>query len=161
MANIHKIFSSHVFSTKSAQSIPTNIDQEFSRLAESGRIVRAYGGVLPCTRRIARHLLRCEHLRQLPGERFQPYRVEPNYTHQIWLWYILKKDPDKLHLLFRGQFNFTIPGKNPDWIAEEIADFLAYLLINSEEHVQEVFRNSYSDRFWSLAVEKKFLSLRK
>lgn len=146
------------------QSITPEADQEFSRLAASGRIIRSYSGFLPCARFRARHILRCEHLRQLPGERFQPYRVFPNYTHQIWLWYRLNPKPEQLHLLFRGQFDFTIPDKYPneviaDKVAAEITDFLAYLLKKSQNYSRDFFRHKDSDTFWVMAVESKFKAL--
>lgn len=146
-----------------APSQPARDDtyQQFSRVAESGRIIRAYSGILPGSRRTARHLLRCEHLRDIPGEGFSPFRAEPHHTHQIWLWYRLSKEPDKLILLFRGQFCFTLAGTDADWVAGEVADFLAYLLLSDAQNPwSEVFRHDNSDLFWALAVEKKVENLR-
>ncbi|MDJ0718727.1 MAG: hypothetical protein QNJ54_31630 [Prochloraceae cyanobacterium] len=141
------------------QSIAPEANQEFSRMEASGRIIRSYSGFLPSTRFQARHILRCEHLRQLPGERFQPYRTFPNYTHQLWLWYRLNSNPDKLYLLFRGQFDFTIPGKNSDKVAAEITDFIAYLLKEQENSSRELFRHKDSDNFWVMAIENEFKRL--
>ena len=134
-------------------------NRQFSRLAESGRIIRAYSGFLPDCRFRARHILRCEHLRELPGERFPPYRVEPQFTHQIWLWYRLKQEPDKLYLLFRGQFDFGFSAMDADQMSGEVTDFLAFLLLEGDQYRQNIFRNQNSDSFWVRAVERKVKSL--
>lgn len=134
-------------------------DRQFSRLAESGRIIRSYSGFLPDCRFKARHILRCEHLRDIPGERFSPYRAEPHFTHQIWLWYRLNIEPNKLYLLFRGQFDFSISAIKADQMAGEVTDFLAFLLLESDRYRQNIFRNKDSDSFWVRAVERKVKSL--
>lgn len=145
-----------IFKTKVTAIAP---DQQFSRLAVHGRVVRSYSGFLPCARRTARHILKCEHLRHIPSEGPKPYCFQSNHTHQIWLWYRLNRAPDRLHLLFRGQFDFTLLGRNSDWVAGEVADFLAFLLITCETHHREIFRHQHSDIFWTSAVERKFTSL--
>ncbi len=155
MVNLLELLTTHVPRTKPT---PTDTNQQFSRVAEGGRIIRSYSGFLPRTRRTARHILRCEHLWDIPGERL-PYRVDPSFTHQIWIWYRLNKDPEKLYLLFRGQFNFTITGHDSDWIAGQVSDSLASLLRDSKEHMHLVFRHKDCDTFWALAVERKFKSL--
>ncbi len=136
----------------------TNDDQQFSRVVASGRTISSYSGFLPCTRYGARHIFKCEHLRHIPGERL-PYRAHPSFTHQIWIWYRLTQEPGKLYLLFRGQFDFTLRDRDPDWVAEQVSEFLASLLFNCEEHTGEIFRHEDGDAFWALAVERKFKSL--
>ena len=133
-------------------------NQPFSRVEESGRIIRAYSGFLPCTRHTARHLLRCEHLRQLPGEGFPPYRAQPEFTHQIWIWYRTYKEPEKLYLVFRGQFDFSITDADADLVAGEITNFLAHLMIEAKDP-REVLRHKETDIFWPLAVERKLRRL--
>jgi hypothetical protein len=129
--------------------------QSFARVAESGRIIREYSGFLPATRLKARHILRCEHLRQLPGEGFPPYRVEPQFTHQLWLWSrntpAGTQEPQPLALVFRGQFKFAMPGKDPDALAATVTDFLAFLLLQATD-MQQVMRYPDSDLFWADAV---------
>lgn len=147
----------YVSRTKSTAA-PACTDQQFSRMEESGRIIRSYSGFLPSTRQTARHILRCEHLKDVPGERL-PYRAEPSFTHQIWLWYRLNRYPDKLYLLFRGQFDFTIQGLDPDVVASRISDSLADLLLDCNRSKREAFRHQDSTTFWALAVERKFKSL--
>jgi len=147
---------SKIFKPKSTSTDP---DQQFCRLAAGGRVIRSYSGFLPYCRRTAGHLLRCEHLRYISSEGLQPYCVQSNFTHQIWLWYRLNREPDKLHLLFRGQFDFTLLGRDSDWVAGEVADFLAFLLLNCEGHHREIFRHSGGEIFWAYAVERKFTSL--
>lgn len=129
-------------------------NQSFCRMAEGGRIIRSYSGFLPSTRRLARHVLRCEHLRDIPGEGFPPYRAEASYTHQIWIWYRLNDNPQQLNLLFRGQFDFARLGRDPDQVAGGVTDYLAYLLVKGEPHIQELFRHEASDLFWALAVDQ-------
>lgn len=141
-------------------SIPVDSPSPFARAMPMGRTIRAYSGVLPCTQYVARHLLKCEHLRPLPGDRFFPYQAEPHYTHQVWIWYRFHTDPSQLQLLFRGQFDFAIAGKNSAQVAAEITDYLAFLLIHSEDYQQHLFRNSGSDAFWAQAVEQ-YLTLEK
>lgn len=146
--------------TPSAPSRTTNPQgtsnhQSFARVAESGRIIREYSGFLPATRLKARHILRCEHLRQLPGEGFPPYRVEPQFTHQLWLWSrntpADTPEPQPLALVFRGQFAFTLPGQDPDALAAAVTDFLAFLLLQATD-MQQVMRYPDSDLFWADAV---------
>jgi hypothetical protein len=138
----------------------TSDHQSFARVAESGRIIREYSGFLPATRLKARHILRCEHLRQLPGEGFPPYRVEPQFTHQLWLWSRNTPTgnrepqplaPEPLALVFRGQFEFALPGKDPDALATAVTDFLAFLLLQATD-MQQVMRYPDSDLFWADAV---------
>ncbi len=145
-----------IFKTKVAAIDP---HQQFSHLPVSGRNIRFYDGFLPCARRTARHILKCEHLRYIASEGAKPYCFQPNYTHQIWIWYKLNRDPEQLHLLFRGQFDFTMFGRDSDWVAGQIADFLAFLLINCETHHREIFRNKGSEIFWASAVERKLTNL--
>jgi hypothetical protein len=150
------------FSTFNAKKISVlKAEKSFSLVPKNGRIIRAYEGIVPYGINKAQHILRCEHLRQLPEEKFAPYRAEENYTHQIWLWYKLNNNPEKLELLFRGQFDFSIPDINSDLVAQQIADFLVYLMLNAEGHQKELFRHQYSYLFWSKAVEKKLESLQK
>jgi hypothetical protein len=159
MINLAKLLRkdvSTIFRKPRKQGAQLDPNQQFTRLEASGRVIRSYGGILPSSGGRARHILRCEHLRELPGEGLQPYRAEPNFTHQIWLWYRMNDEPDRLYLLFRGQFDFRMMGYDLDWIAGEIADFLAYLLLNCDEVAPEIFRNQYSDQFWSTAVSRKF-----
>lgn len=68
----------------------------------------------------------------------------------------MNNEPSRLYLLFRGQFDFTIAKIEVDWTAGEIADFLAYLLLNFDGDSAEMFRNQYSDQFWTTAVSRKF-----
>lgn len=156
MKNLWDTLSTDVNIFFKPKATDTDCDQQFSRLATGGRVIRSYGGFLPRSRRTAGHLLRCEHLRYIPSEGLQPYCVQSNYTHQLWLWYRLNSEPDKLQLLFRGQFDFTLVGRNPDWVAGEVTDFLAFLLLNCEEHHREIFRHKHSEIFWASAVERKF-----
>ena len=144
-----------------APTTGTETTEKFTSLETSGRIIRSYRGVLPCARGKARHILRCEHLRQIPGEGLPPYRARPEYTHQLWLWYRLNEEPDKLYLLFRGQFDFSLSEREPDWVAGKVSDFLAFLLIYTDKckSQREVFRHQHSDRFWLLAIEKKLQRL--
>lgn len=124
MTIAHRMTSNHKqlqgIDQTTSQSILVDSSQAFARLLPSGRTIRAYSGSLPCTRYAARHLLKCEHLQPIPGEQFPPYRAEPNNTHQLWIWYRFKTNPDQLHLLFREQFGFEIPGKKSNQIAGEI-----------------------------------------
>lgn len=136
----------------------SNAYPPFTRLAQSGRIISEYSGVLPATRLTARHILRCEHLRDIPGEGLPPYRVEPQFTHQIWLWCRPHATPDQLSLIFRGQFEFVLPGKDPDWVAAEVTDFLAYLLLQATDP-NLVMRHDESDLFWAEAIETQLESL--
>ncbi len=123
-----------------------------------GRIVREYSGFLPCSRLAGRHILRCEHLRDIPGEGFSPYRVEPEFTHQIWLWYRTNAEPDRLNLVFRGQFNFTLADHTEDWVAAEVTDFLAEMLWEAKQ-LKHVTRNDQSDTFWIRTVATKLQNL--
>jgi hypothetical protein len=134
--------------------------QSFSRMAESGRIIREYSGFLPASKLTTRHILRCEHLRQLPGEGFPPYRVEPHFTHQIWLWSRNTSTgcsapqplaPQPLALVFRGQFEFALPRQDPDTLAGAVTDFLAFLLLQATD-IQQAMRYPDSDLFWADAV---------
>jgi hypothetical protein len=148
------------FSSPGLESRPASPDanQSFTRVVETGRIIREYSGFLPCTQLTARHILRCEHLRDIPGEGLPPYRVEPNYTHQLWIWYRPQQEPGKLYLVFRGQFEFTIPGKDADEVAREVTDFLAYLMLQTGDR-RQVLRHEESDLFWADAVETKLESV--
>jgi hypothetical protein len=139
--------------------------ESFARMAESGRIVCEYSGFLPAAQLTARHILRCEHLRQLPGEGFPPYRVEPQLTHQIWIWSRkvaqkpvsasqaapVEPSPQPLELIFRGQFEFALPGQVADELAASVTDFLAFLLLQATD-IHQVLRHSESDLFWTDAV---------
>jgi hypothetical protein len=138
------------------EAVDTPDHQPFARVTESGRSICEYSGVLPAARLKVRHLLRCEHLRQLPGEEFPPYRVEPQFTHQIWLWSRnIPTDgstaPQPLALVFRGQFEFAIPGQNPDQVAIDVTEFFAFLLLQATD-IQQVMRYPDSDLFWADAV---------
>jgi hypothetical protein len=160
MNTFGKILQFEVFPKKSTP-LPKSKVKKFSLLGESDRVIRTYGGFIPSAPKTVEHILRCEHLRQLPGDKFAPYHAEENYTHQIWLWYKLKKNPEKLELLFREQFDFKLPGMDADFVAKEVTDFLAYLLLNGEEHPLELLRHQYSHLFWTKAVEKKLFYLSK
>ncbi|MBW4573933.1 MAG: hypothetical protein KME08_01460 [Aphanothece sp. CMT-3BRIN-NPC111] len=155
MGIISKLFGSLNTHASGSEKNSPSANQPFSRIAESGRIIRAYSGVLPCTKYTAQHLLRCEHLRDLPGEKAPPYKVQPEYTHQIWIWYRTYKEPEKLNLVFRGQFDFNTASDKSDVIAAEITDFLAYLMLQAKDPT-EVLRNKDGDVFWAMAVERKF-----
>lgn len=124
----------------------------------SGRIIREYSGFLPCSQLAARHILRCEHLRDIPSEGFSPYRVEPEFTHQLWIWYRTREEPGRLQLVFRGQFDFSIPGKDADGIAGMVTDFLARMLWEAKS-LKQAQRNDNSDVFWSRAVSTKLGNL--
>ncbi|MBW4577730.1 MAG: hypothetical protein KME08_21065 [Aphanothece sp. CMT-3BRIN-NPC111] len=141
-----------------AKEVLSDTEQPFSSIKRSGRLVCGYSGFLPCTQQTARHILTCEHLRKLPEEKLPPYRFEPQYTHQIWIWYRNYKDFKKLNLLFRGQFDFAILDREPDTVAKEVSDFLAYVMINSKNS-RELLRTQYNDTFWVLAVETKLRRL--
>jgi hypothetical protein len=145
-------------SNKYEQSVRRNARDEaterFSCMAESGRIVRSYCGFLPRFEGRARHIIRCEHLDFIPGEGFSPFRAEPCLTHQIWIWYRLSHNPERLNLLFRGQFDFSCPNQDAHDLARRVTDYLANLLINSSEHASQLFLNETSWKFWSLAIDK-------
>jgi hypothetical protein len=146
---------------KPARQFPQNRTyQPFSRMEESGRIIRTYSGVLPQLRGRARHMLRCEHLRLLPGEGFSPYRAEPDFTHQIWIWYRLNQAPERLNFLFRGQFNFAMLDQDSDTTARRVTDYIANLLTHSDEYEEQLFLNESSWNFWTLAIDK-FLAMEK
>ncbi|MEO0988458.1 MAG: hypothetical protein AAFY20_23400 [Cyanobacteria bacterium J06639_14] len=78
-------------------------DIPFTPLGANGRQVSRWGGVLPATPR-HRHLLVCQHLRDVPGQR-RPYKVESLATHEVWIWYQRSGDLAGKHLLFRGQYD--------------------------------------------------------
>ena len=113
----------------------------------------------PAPNQSARHILRCEHLRLIPGEGFPPYRVAPQYTHQIWLWYRTQERPARLMLVFRGQFECVIPGRPSDQIAKEVTQFLANYLMTVEEY-ERVIRQNDSDLFWATLINTKIESLK-
>ncbi|PSN11871.1 hypothetical protein C7293_22555 [filamentous cyanobacterium CCT1] len=123
-------------------------------MAESGRIVRSYCGFLPRLEGRSRHIIRCEHLDFIPGEGFSPFRAEPCFTHQIWIWYRLNRNPDRLNLLFRGQFDFSCPEQDAHELARRVTDYLANLLINNGEHENQLFLSETSWKFWALAIDK-------
>jgi hypothetical protein len=127
-------------------------------MAVSGRIVREYAGVLPCSRRTVKHLLRCEHLRPVAGDPSSPYQDDPNNTHQIWLWYRTSSEPERLHLVFRGQFNFAVPSQPADTIAVQITDSLAERLWESQQ-LDQTLRYDESDDDWSSTIEQKLSEL--
>jgi hypothetical protein len=137
---------------------PANPYQPFTRVATSGRIIREYSGVLPCARLSARHILRCEHLRDIPGEGLPPYRVEPDFTHQIWLWYRSSDEANRLRLVFRGQFDCSIPGREADVVACEVTDYLAELLWDLS-NMEESMHHENCEIFWSKAIEAKVRTL--
>lgn len=137
----------------------------FGPIPISGRVVRAYSGCLPLPHPTPRHILKCEHLRPLPGESMQPYRAEPDFTHQIWIWYRLVDQPDKLHLLFRSQLSFRFhkqeSDQDTDVTAVDIVDNLARLMRGLPQSAgQELFRHENSDEFWTGILEQ-FLSQRR
>jgi len=156
IARLIEILKAPVFASE--KTSPGDTPQPFSRVAASGRIIRAYSGFLPCSQHTARHILRCEHLRELPGQKVLPYRAEPEYTHQIWIWYRLYNQPSKLNLVFRGQFDFTIANNEADIVAREITDFLVYLMLNAKDP-REVLRNKDSELYWAAAIERKFKNM--
>lgn len=127
--------------------------EQFDRLEESGRIVRAYGGFLPGLESTARHILRCEHLDLIPGEGFPPYRAESHFTHQIWIWYRFKHSPERLNLLFRGQFSFPASELDPHALARRVTDYLSELLIHRDVGHDQLFLNESSWKFWALAID--------
>lgn len=138
---------------------PVQSNPSFNRMVKASRIIREYSGALPCSQQAARHILRCEHLRPIPGEDLQPYRVEPQYTHQIWLWYRTQDQPNRMKLVFRGQFEFAIPGRSPDAIAQEVTKFLASYLMTVEDY-QRVIRQDDSDLFWATLIYTKVESMK-
>ncbi|MBF2078570.1 MAG: hypothetical protein IGR76_08625 [Synechococcales cyanobacterium T60_A2020_003] len=148
----HKLSSSRISKNRNSE--------QFCRMAESGRIVRTYSGVLPKLERTARHILRCEHLDVIPGEGLSPYRAEPHYSHQIWIWYRLDHTPERLNLLFRGQFDFSSSEQDSNALAARVTDYLADLLINHDEHQHQLFLNESSWEFWTLAIDQ-FVSTEK
>ena len=127
--------------------------EQFCRLAESGRIIRAYSGFLPGLESTARHVLRCEHLELIPGEGFSPYRAESHFTHQIWIWYRFNHSPERLNLLFRGQFNFLSSDFDAHALARRVTDYLSELLVHSDVGHEQLFLNESSWKFWALAVD--------
>ncbi|MDJ0716853.1 MAG: hypothetical protein QNJ54_22005 [Prochloraceae cyanobacterium] len=146
---------------KSQKSLGLQIDKKFSSVETSGRILSCYSGFLPGWRFRARHILRCEHLRNIPGERFPPYRAHSSLTHQLWLWYRLNQRPDRLELLFRGQFDLSFEKSKTDEVAKEITAHLADLLTEGKTHPQELFRHLDSHQFWLCAIETKLKTLTK
>jgi hypothetical protein len=124
----------------------------FTRIAMEGRVVREYGGFLPCSNLTVRHILRCEHLRDILGEDVPPHRMEPEFTHQIWIWYRPLTDPDQLHFVYRGQFDFTVPDYDVDAVAAKVTDSLAEVLWDCT-NLEQILRHEDSDIFWSRSVE--------
>lgn len=128
-------------------------NQAFHRLEETGRIIRTYGGFLPGLESTARHILRCEHLERVSSEGFSPYRAESHLTHQIWIWYRFNDSPQRLNLLFRGQFDFSRPGIDANSLARRVSDYIAELLVHSKTTREQLFLNDSSWKFWALAID--------
>jgi hypothetical protein len=139
----------------------SNLEQPFAQIKTTGRIIAEYQGFLPCTHNTARHILRCEHLRHIQGEQRDPYKFEPNNTHQIWIWYRLCKNFHEINLLFHGQFNFAIPtphNESSDEIAMKVTKFLVHIMSDCQIPAY-VLRDKDSDTFWTIVVEKKLRNL--
>lgn len=143
------------WNNESSTSTPTRInsDRTFQRLEETGRVIRSYGGFLPGLESTARHILRCEHLERVSSEGFSPYRAESHLTHQIWIWYRFNHSPERLNLLFRGQFDFSRPGLDANALAGRVSDYIAELLGHSKTTQEQLFLNDSSWKFWTLAVD--------
>ncbi|PSR13365.1 hypothetical protein C8255_25375 [filamentous cyanobacterium CCP3] len=122
-------------------------------MEETGGAIRAYGGFLPGLESTARHILRCEHLEHVSSDGFSPYRAESHLTHQIWIWYRFTHSPQRLNLLFRGQFDFSRPGLDANSLAGRVSDYLAELLMHSKTTREQLFLNDSSWKFWALAID--------
>ncbi len=124
------------------------------------RLISCWCGALPATRRSARHLLLCEHLRPVSGHR--PFRVLPEASHQIWLFYQPRRDLSRLNLLFRCQAALLVPGREEDWPARAGVEFLARLL-SEQKDVRKLIRFDATDHggFWAEALYYYFVQLRR
>ena len=124
----------------------------FSLRESKGRIIRFYRGYLFWFRDFATHILQCEHLRPLVSENIQPYRANPQCSHQIWIWYRLHQSPSETHLLFRNQFDFGGAHPSADTVAGYVADFLAILLAHYRLAHFYRFKGASVHAFWENAV---------
>ena len=138
-----------------ATPTPAETDSGFKSVAQASRIIREFRGLLPTAGHAARHILRCEHLRQLPGERFHPFRAEPEYTHQLWFWYRLHERSEQLILLFRGQFDLRFPEQDPDCAASYLTDRIAEELMTSMTNDFYLFRQQDSEIFWASLINSQ------
>lgn len=140
-------------------------------VVKAGRVVSRYSGVLPQVPAF-RHLLLVAHLRILPGEGLEPYRVDPNNTHELWIWYQHRPIGAK-KLLFRCQFDagsylierakispdykrfaaIKIAEHQSDKCAKFVAQVIADLLEDSTEY-GATLASKDGDWYWSLAVER-------
>lgn len=143
---------SYALPTPTAPKPATKGDSPFTRLETSGRVICEYGGLLATNITTGRYLLRCEHLRSLPGEKFPPYRVEPDFSHQLWIFSRGQADDANLQIIFRAQFNLAFPGQDADQVALEVTEFLAYLMQHAIEPDAFV-PGAAADQFWAEAVE--------
>lgn len=138
-----------------SQNIQLRHWQKYLSIADNQRVLRRYCGVLPHQQNHALHILQCEHLRAIAGEVYGDYfegnSIEGDYTHQIWIWYRYYYNPEELHLLFHGQLNCQLATFNPDVVAVEVTDFLAYLLSNSRNE-QQFFQQGSNEQFWQQAI---------
>lgn len=123
-----------------------------------GRILREYSGILPCIKHSVSHILRCEHLRALPEEEFAPYKVQDEFTHQLWIWYREAEPNSPLKLVFRHQFNFATPSQDADTVAIAITDSLAEVLWESTSS-EKLLQASQDEPDWLKAVEIQFSQL--
>ncbi|MDG2990606.1 hypothetical protein L3556_06610 [Candidatus Synechococcus calcipolaris G9] len=143
---------SYALPTPTARTPATQSNSPFTRLEAGGRIICEYGGLLAANGTPGRYLLRCEHLRSLPGEKFPPYRVEPDFTHQLWIFSRSPKNEAHLDIIFRAQFNLDLPGQDGDQVALEVTEFLAYLMQHASEPDAFV-PGEAAEQFWIEAVE--------
>lgn len=152
-----------VTSTHSAQTdqprLTVTPQKPFTRNSQTqGRILREYSGILPCIKHSVSHMLRCEHLRALPDEQFAPYKVQDEFTHQLWIWYRESADASPLKLIFRNQFNFSLPNQDSDTVAIAITDFLAELLWDATDS-ELLLQASQDESDWIKAVELQLSQL--
>lgn len=89
----------------------SNPFKRIKSMGENKRVVGKWSGVLPAcegTRYYHSiiHTLLCIHLRDIPGERYSPYKARPYLTHEIFIFYRVETD-DVVHLIFRSAFDFS------------------------------------------------------
>ena len=153
---------------RSVQTKPHAIapDIPFTTLGANGRQISRWGGILPATPR-HRHLLILQHLRDVPGQR-RPYKVEPEFTHEVWIWYQRLGDLAGKHLLFRGQYDcgsdliaeadqimpdwnkkaaMITAGRNVDLVAKRACRILTQRMLSAKEDFM-VLRTDKDEHLW-------------
>jgi hypothetical protein len=154
----HLVMSTVSLQSNSNASPPGNALRPFTRTIDrEGRIIREYSGILPCTKHAARHILRCEHLRDIPGEPVSFYKQEDHFTHQIWVWYRELANPSLLQLLFRSQFECAVKGCDPDAVATAVTDDFAQALWQCKLP-QQVYQSPSNEEIWEKVLENALIS---